>query len=554
MSFFERVQDFLADERLLANLIALHAVLGLLLLLSFILRKLLIQGGDQLVRWSGVAWLDDVGKEAVRRVRALLFWCTVSLISISIVAGVSYHLFGRDVRVDLSDWVQHLTPAQVMQVGVSLGGLVLLMPAMFLAYRLVRKVKTLLQDYTLKMLPPPLETPRLEPTEGATAVADDPRAPHEETILRWFLLLERFALITVSLAGLWLGGHIVHLSRLVDTVVLFAIRLLAILMVARLLTLACRTFSHALANLGNRHLGVGKFQGYWERVTRLFPFGERCFEAAVYISAGTLLIRELDFIRVVADVGPRLVQCIGIFFVSRVVVELLTVLLNEAFGMHDENRPINQKTETLLPLLLSISQYALYFGSAVIILGVLGVDTTPILAGAGILGLAAGLGAQSLVTDIVSGFFILFENQYLVGDVVKIGDAEGRVEAVSIRHTQVRDEQGKLYIIPNGQIKTVINFSKGFVNAVVNIVVPTTQSLDQITRDMAEAGRRLRARRREVLGETVIQGLVDLNPKEMTIRAITRVQPGKHQIMQNEFRMALKEVLDERPQAPALAA
>ena len=82
-------------------------------------------------------------------------------------------------------------------------------------------------------------------------------------------------------------------------------------------------------------------------------------------------------------------------------------------------------------------------------LGVLGVDTRPILAGAGILGLAGGLGAQSLVTDVVSGFFILFENQYLVGDVVRVGDADGRVEAVSIRHTQIRDEQGKLFIIPN---------------------------------------------------------------------------------------------------------
>jgi small conductance mechanosensitive channel len=150
------------------------------------------------------------------------------------------------------------------------------------------------------------------------------------------------------------------------------------------------------------------------------------------------------------------------------------------------------------------------------------------------------------VTDVVSGFFILFENQYLVGDIVQIGDAIGRVEAISIRHTQIRDEQGKLYIMPNGQIKTVINFSKGFVNAVVDVKMPTSTNLDQVIRDMAEAGRRLRRARREVLGETIVKGLVDLTPTDMVVRAVTRVEPGSNQALQREYRRLLKEVFDER--------
>src|SRR5207245_7842934 len=125
-------------------------------------------------------------------------------------------------------------------------------------------------------------------------------------------------------------------------------------------------------------------------------------------------------------------------------------LINEAFGMYDDERSLDQKGQTLVPLLQSICQYTLYFGSGVIMLGVLGVDTRPILAGAGILGLAGGLGAQSLVTDVVSGFFILFENQFLVGDYVKIGEAAGTVEEVGMRVTKIRDWHGKLHIIPNG--------------------------------------------------------------------------------------------------------
>jgi len=173
------------------------------------------------------------------------------------------------------------------------------------------------------------------------------------------------------------------------------------------------------------------------------------------------------------------------------------------------------------------------------------IDTTPILAGAGVVGLAVGLGAQNLVADVVAGFFILFENQFLVGDMVQIGDAVGRVEMMSIRHTQIRDESGKLYIIPNGQIKTVINFSKGYVNAVVDIKVPTSANLEEVMREMSEAGRRLRERRAEVMDDTIIKGLVELTPADMTIRAVTKVQPGTHLAIQQEYRTILKEVFDE---------
>lgn len=187
----------------------------------------------------------------------------------------------------------------------------------------------------------------------------------------------------------------------------------------------------------------------------------------------------------------------------------------------------------------------LYFGSVLMMLHVFEIDTTPILAGAGVVGLAVGLGAQNLVADVVAGFFILFENQFLVGDMVQIGDAVGRVEMMSIRHTQIRDESGKLYIIPNGQIKTVINFSKGYVNAVVDIKVPTSANLEEVMREMSEAGRRLRERRAEVMDDTIIKGLVELTPADMTIRAVTKVQPGTHLAIQQEYRTILKEVFDE---------
>jgi small conductance mechanosensitive channel len=158
------------------------------------------------------------------------------------------------------------------------------------------------------------------------------------------------------------------------------------------------------------------------------------------------------------------------------------------------------------------------------------------------------------VNDVVSGFFILFESQYLVGDYVQIGDACGIVEAVGIRSTQIRDAQGKLYIIPNGQIKGIVSFSKGYVNAVVDVKVPAGEDLERVFRAMSEAGKRLRLAHKEVLADTVIQGLVELGTSEMTVRAVTKVYPGRHVVMQNEYRRVLKQIFDEARQSAVRAA
>jgi small conductance mechanosensitive channel len=266
---------------------------------------------------------------------------------------------------------------------------------------------------------------------------------------------------------------------------------------------------------------------------------------AVYISAAVLSVHELHFISFVADYGEKIVKCIGIFFGTRVVIEVLQVLLNEMFGLYREDNRTSQQARTLVPLLHSVCQYSLYVGGAVWMLQVLGFPAEPILAGAGIIGLAVGLGAQSLVTDVVSGLFILFENQFLVGDYVEIGSARGIVEAVEVRHTQIRDDHGRLHIIPNGQIKQVVNLSKGFILAIVDVDIPSGVDLEAYLRTMAEAGKLLRKSRPEVLADTVIQGLVGLTLSNTTVRATTKVKPGTHQQMENEYRRILKGLLDQ---------
>lgn len=555
MELLASLTDFFADDRLLANVVGVHALLGAILVVSLVVRKTLLHGGDSLARWSGFHWLDHVGQEANRRIRAFMFWTTLMSLAATIAAGIVYHVAGRDLRSDLNAWYQHLTGAQLLALGMTLGKLLLLALAVHFGFSLVRRGKRLLEKYTLETLHVATSSPAM--TEAApssdqpqTATPDEPKHAQDDTVRRWFHLLERFCLAAVFLGGLWGAGYILAWETL-DWIVGFSLQFLTIVMVARLATLACKTVFQAAERLGDRHLHAHTVQRYWERVTRMFPFGQKCFEAAVYVYAATKCVAMFNLVGSAAEYGEAGVKCIGIFFVTRVVIELLQTLINEAFGMYEEGRSIDQKSLTLVPLLQSIVQYLMYFGSAITMLHVWGFPTQPILAGAGILGLAGGLGAQSLITDLVSGFFILFENQYLVGDVVQIGDAQGRVEAVSIRTTQIRDEMGKLHIIPNGQVKNVVNFSKGYINAVVDFKTPATTNLDHALADMTEAGRRLRRQRREVLADTVVKGLIELTPGDMTIRALTKVQPGAHQAMQAEYRRLLKQVLDERSAARA---
>ena len=121
---------------------------------------------------------------------------------------------------------------------------------------------------------------------------------------------------------------------------------------------------------------------------------------------------------------------------------------------------LEKRAKTLGDILLTTGNVIIYALVFLLVLKLFGVDITPILAGVGILGLAVGFGAQSIVKDFVSGLFILIENQYSVGDKVKIGSFEGRVKRITIRSTVLQDKEGKIFYISNGLIKDVVNFSQ----------------------------------------------------------------------------------------------
>jgi len=151
-----------------------------------------------------------------------------------------------------------------------------------------------------------------------------------------------------------------------------------------------------------------------------------------------------------------------LFFLGRIILKLVVKRLVKVVDDGDNNR-VSQKekrAETLGHIIVTTGNIVIYAIILLMVLSLFGVDIRPILAGAGVIGLAIGFGAQSLVKDFVSGLFILVENQYGIGDTVKIGSFEGRVIRITMRSTVLKDDEGKLYYMSNGSINNVINLSQ----------------------------------------------------------------------------------------------
>ncbi len=160
--------------------------------------------------------------------------------------------------------------------------------------------------------------------------------------------------------------------------------------------------------------------------------------------------------------GPDAVWIIALFFLGRIILrKIVKGAIKISVRQNQENQAqLEKRTETLGSILITTGNVIIYIIILLMALNLFGINIAPILAGAGIIGLAIGFGAQSLVKDFVSGLFILLENQYSVGDKVQIGNFEGRVLKITMRSTILRDEEGKTFYISNGLIKDVTNFSQ----------------------------------------------------------------------------------------------
>lgn len=194
-----------------------------------------------------------------------------------------------------------------------------------------------------------------------------------------------------------------------------------------------------------------------------------------------------------------------------------------------EAEPARQRARTVGLVLRHFVTTLVAVGALVHALEILGWDVKPLLAGAGIVGVALGFGAQTLVRDVIAGIFLLAEDQYSVGDLIEIGGKVATVEAITLRVTTLRDFNGHVHFVPNGELKVVVNRSRGWQRLAVDVPVGSDQDLDRaldVCRRVAAALNAEAAWRGRLLDPIDVWGIESLGPTEATVRLVLRARPG----------------------------
>jgi small-conductance mechanosensitive channel len=205
-----------------------------------------------------------------------------------------------------------------------------------------------------------------------------------------------------------------------------------------------------------------------------------------------------------------------------------------------------RRGQTIAQLLRSVGRVVILVIALLLTFNVF-IDIGPILAGAGILGLAVSFGAQSLVKDVISGFFILFENQFAIGDVIEVAGKSGLVEKMTLRVVQLRDGEGVMHVVPNSEIKVVSNKTRGWSRAVIDVGVPYDENVDralEVLRDEAAQFSTDKAWGSQLDGPVEVLGVESLSDSAVVLRTMIRTQPGSQWAVAREFRRRIKNRFD----------
>jgi small conductance mechanosensitive channel len=291
---------------------------------------------------------------------------------------------------------------------------------------------------------------------------------------------------------------------------------------------------------------------YYDRFRHLVPAFKKCLEYILYVGIAALILHDIEYLSWVTAYADEIISIIGIYFLTSVAIEIANVVLEDLVLSTDHLTDLQrQRRLTIIPLFKSILKYSIYFAALLAILKLINLDPTPLLAGAGIVGIVVGFGAQNLINDLVCGFFVLFENYYLVGDYIEAGKieertVEGTVEAIELRTTHIRHPDGQLQIIRNGEIGSIINYSKQYIYAKVEIPISYHVDLEQVYQVIEEVGHQLKVDCGEVLEPTQVDGLEQFGSQGLLLRTITKAKPGKHLEIQRLLRKMLKHSFDQQ--------
>jgi moderate conductance mechanosensitive channel len=261
--------------------------------------------------------------------------------------------------------------------------------------------------------------------------------------------------------------------------------------------------------------------------------------------------RELDTeAQRAALTALRVVLILALAWILQAVANRLIRLFRRYMQAKVPSADEQARIDTLARVFRNTGAIVIVIVAGTLILGELGISIAPILATAGVAGVAIGFGAQSLIRDYFTGFFLLLEDQLRQGDVVEVAGKGGVVEEVTLRYVRLRDFQGHVHFVPNGEIKVVSNRTRGFAQAAIDVGVSYSVDLEEALAVMREVGRALRADSKwqaKIADEPEILGVEKLDNSAVVLRCRMKVVPAIEQWnVKREFLKRLKKAFDER--------
>ncbi|AGT33865.1 mechanosensitive ion channel protein MscS [Geobacillus genomosp. 3] len=247
-------------------------------------------------------------------------------------------------------------------------------------------------------------------------------------------------------------------------------------------------------------------------------------------------------------IGTGVLKIVLILLICAIAVKVLKMAVHNVFKVRQKAplRISERREMTLARLLDNVITYVLYFIALLMILDTFGVPVKALLAGAGVVGLAVGFGAQSLVKDIITGFFIIFEDQFAVGDYVRIGNFEGYVEEIGLRVTKIKSWTGEVHILPNGSITQVTNYSLHNSLAVVDISISYEEDIEEAEKAIRELLPKLPEKYEDMVAPPQLLGVQNLVNSEVVLRITCETKPMSHVGVARAIRKEVKMLLDER--------
>jgi moderate conductance mechanosensitive channel len=363
----------------------------------------------------------------------------------------------------------------------------------------------------------------------------------------WHVLAIVYVLGIFFVYALQVAGGFVYLLRAT------AVSLVVIIGAPLLVRLAERASERGFAIAPDLKM---RFPTLEQRANRYLPILSGLIRVVVYVAALLIVLQAWDigsFAWFGTELGRRMtgiaLSVAAVLGIALAAWEILSAAIERHLSTLAASPSSRMRQRTLLPLLRTAMLCVIVVMATLVVLSQIGLNIAPLLAGAGVVGLAIGFGSQALVKDIITGLFILIEDQIAVGDIIDVGkDHRGTVEAISIRTIRLRDQAGIVHTVPFSEVTSIKNLSKEFAYAVTRIAISYSENIDRVVEILRGVGDQLKEDEKVapfVLEPLDYQGVDSLDDTGVVLLMRIRTAPGKHLLVGRAFNRLVKIAFDE---------